>query len=404
MEPHDSKKDSLTQEQLNEIGKVLDDFLDDRNIINYDKSTANQLLFRSILKRRKAWKRRRICMLPECNNRTILRSHTVARASSLHHIAVDGHVLTPRVSSEGRVEAERVGIRHASVFAGFCVRHEDLFQTFEQTGRIENELDVALQHFRSVCREIARLEIEVEQGEEMLKDYIEYRRAALEGIIRDRIPSTDIKLQTVEGSDWVEQLAREELVGRKEELELFTDELYPIAADGLSNPESSGLSGCAFNLDAVIPVCLSGRGNFHVKQAGAAHSVTCILTVIPSRTHTFVSIIGSPEDQDHIDGYVRTRMASIWGFLQTIESWMVYGTDHWFLSPPVWTSVRQGYRRRILDDIIETELSIGSVYPIGIFNDFRRSILGRLSGYEDISLEEMLQIREGQEHLFTDQD
>lgn len=68
----------------------------------------------------------------ECDQK-IIRAHTVPKSSSLKSIANDGHVLGLKISLEnirknkGNPVLERIGINNASVFNGFCKKHDDAF-------------------------------------------------------------------------------------------------------------------------------------------------------------------------------------------------------------------------------------------------------------------------------------
>lgn len=69
---------------------------------------------------------------------TIARAHTVQRRGGLAAIAEEGHVLTVKptmkemVESEGRPSPRRIGVGNASVFRGFCTKHDTtLFKPIE---------------------------------------------------------------------------------------------------------------------------------------------------------------------------------------------------------------------------------------------------------------------------------
>ena len=78
------------------------------------------------------------CLYPSCPDKSI-RSHTIQRAGSLSSIAKDGHVLTAINPANNKtikdweiIKPNRVGIKKASTFRGFCERHDsEVFSLFE---------------------------------------------------------------------------------------------------------------------------------------------------------------------------------------------------------------------------------------------------------------------------------
>ena len=189
------------------IEKALDDYLEDRTILHFDRGAARAAMFSTVARLNRARKTARRCMAPECSEMSLTSSHTIPRSSSVSVIARKGHVMTPAFShTEGSMTALRVGAGRAGVFPGFCKEHELLFQPFERRGKIENDVDVARQLFRAICREIVRLEIEIAQIERGLADYREYRRKALERLIRQRVPEEAIRVTDIEARDGSEDL------------------------------------------------------------------------------------------------------------------------------------------------------------------------------------------------------
>ena len=101
------------------------------------------------------------CMHPaapdECSG-NIVRAHTVPRSGALSLIAEDGHVLTLGIDPEmsnGRVtDAQRIGIKRASTFTGFCGTHDKrLFAPIE-----DHPLELIRRHafllaYRCISRE-----------------------------------------------------------------------------------------------------------------------------------------------------------------------------------------------------------------------------------------------------------
>jgi hypothetical protein len=363
----------LNPEVLKAIVQVNDDYLRDDSILFKDESANAAEIFKQA--KRFAIKRKtaRKCVVPKCSSPSIRRSHTIQKAS-LERVAERRHVLAPAANHKSnRVEMETLGINRASVFPGFCVKHEQMFGQFERLGRLEPENDLSLQIYRSVCREIVRLLIDTEAVKEGLEDYLEFRRRKLEALYRERAPNQTFSLNKVMTSDPREDEARRPLASLASALISFTEEFEPLALAGLSDPEK-GLCTYAVMADESLPVCLSGHGNFHLQTNEGVRNVRALLLVLPQGDETIVSISVLPGDRECLALYLSNFEGSL-GHLCMVESWMMHGTDHWFISPSVWAAIRQDKRRLILDDILDVSGNIGCYYQHTIFNELKRRII-----------------------------
>ena len=106
-----------------------------------------------------------ICSAPEvwhkgCDGR-IVRAHTVPRSSSLKRIARDGHVYGFVVSMQnlktfnGKIRPELVGIKKASTFSGFCMRHDnEIFSPIENSDFEGTAEQCFLLGYRAEAREL----------------------------------------------------------------------------------------------------------------------------------------------------------------------------------------------------------------------------------------------------------
>ncbi|WP_245595068.1 hypothetical protein [Leisingera daeponensis] len=91
----------------------------------------------------------------------IIKAHTVSRGPNLTKIAKDGHVLQYVASisdmnkNGGKLSVKKIGVKDASVFHGFCGKHDrELFSCIENeafTGRPDQCLAVA---YRTMSREL----------------------------------------------------------------------------------------------------------------------------------------------------------------------------------------------------------------------------------------------------------
>lgn len=98
--------------------------------------------------------------LGSCDD-AVIKAHTVSRGPNLAKIAKDGHVLhyaasiTDMNKNGGKLSVKTIGIKDASVFHGFCSKHDrELFSCIENeafTGRPDQCLTVA---YRTMSREL----------------------------------------------------------------------------------------------------------------------------------------------------------------------------------------------------------------------------------------------------------
>lgn len=113
---------------------------------------------------RKAFSQKKCCArdvgLGDCDG-SVIKAHTVSRGPNLTKIAKDGHVLhyvaniSDMNKNGGKLSAKKIGIGDASVFYGFCSKHDrELFSCIENeafTGRPDQCLAVA---YRTMSREL----------------------------------------------------------------------------------------------------------------------------------------------------------------------------------------------------------------------------------------------------------
>lgn len=105
--------------------------------------------------------RSRGCMHPNASNETcqggVIDSHTIQRKGPLSKITdANNHVFNLFPSPKG-CELEAVGWRQASVFPGYCAKHDsEVFSALERFPFTATHEQCVLQAYRSVCNELYR--------------------------------------------------------------------------------------------------------------------------------------------------------------------------------------------------------------------------------------------------------
>lgn len=116
---------------------------------------------------------KKFCMHPEMSpsvcSRTIVEAHSVSRSSNLNNIAEDGHVmqfsfsLKHMIPNMGRLTAQRIGVRLASTFTGFCHHHDSsTFAPIDQPIASLSDAHIFLLAYRAICREFFAKKAEME--------------------------------------------------------------------------------------------------------------------------------------------------------------------------------------------------------------------------------------------------
>jgi hypothetical protein len=381
----DPKPRSLHPDVLKRVEDALDHvidtvFADDPRGFETD-AQRRQFYFTHQKRSRRRGGQPQPCMFPGCSELSIKRSHTLPRSGPLDAIAEDGHVIAPTFSHsiEG-VRAERVGIREASTFPGFCERHELEFASFEQAKTISAERDFLLQFYRIVCRELHvrrtdrdHMARSISAHEQVLSDRGAkvYREFLGDDFIR--LHKLDPRKIRFEGK-WMEA-ARKHLRSL-EELCVFYESVFLRPLRGaIAGADVSDIAMVTMVLPRQVPMSLAGRGNFVVEAKGTSREVIAWLQVWPTQAETQVAIMGTLSDRETIVDYVKSFDRRPLGAVAMIERWMVHGTDHWYMRPSAWNRIPIARQGAILNDIMDTSKNIGFEYQWSIFDELRREAI-----------------------------
>jgi len=163
-------------DKINEaFDKAMEKFQNDPDVIYPTEKDRLKLKY-SDQGKLKEWKKNKNCIYDKCPNKSIAKSHTIQKSTSIKLISEDSHVLTPKFNDKtGVVELISQGIGEASTFPGFCEDHEKLFEEFENKKDLSTEDHFVLQLYRTICREVVIAEHNHEVLSTNLKKYIQYR-------------------------------------------------------------------------------------------------------------------------------------------------------------------------------------------------------------------------------------
>jgi hypothetical protein len=273
---------------------------------------------------------------------------------------------------------KRKGLARASTFPGFCVHHEAIFFDYEQKKGLQTDQHVVLQIYRTVCREITRKRIEIQSVERDLVSYEKTRDARLIALIEQKLgpklvsEEISIKALHFKDRDPITRPAHDFLVEARVDLKTLENDHLRILERAIQDAAQVEMSPILVTIDLLIPIALAGLGVFHILDHGRRHRVLVILNIIPSNGQTLLLMYGRPQDQRYIAAYL-SNWPDTNSILCMIESWMIHGTDHWFIRPSVWDAIPATRQRAILDNILDVSQNIGDYPKHSIFDDIRRA-------------------------------
>jgi hypothetical protein len=327
---------------------------------------------------RQRWQNSDECMFPGCAALSIKRSHTLPRSGPLSLIAEGGHLVTPRVVDGNSIRVLPIGIGDASTFPGFCSTHEGEFREIDQRKDVDGSRLWMLQFFRTVCWEVRVLEHQRTTMREHAQEYESSLLAKANAFLAARV-GADTRVTKLTGVDWRQELMEKE-VNRLDALlaTYHRDFLEPLRAE-LAGGDGA-LAALVIEVPGVLPVCLAGRGNFHCGTLQDFVTVPVFLQVFPTVNGTKMGMLAAGSTDHHLKSYVAHFAKLNLGPVDTVEAWMIHGTDHWFLRPSVWNDLPADARERLEAEFLDKDLSIGEPTRELIFDRSRIPLVQSAGG------------------------
>ena len=305
------------------------------------------------------------CMYPDCENASIRRSHAISRAGSLSIIAEAGHVVRPAIHARtGNVQIQRIGLRQASTFPGFCRIHELEFGRFENTKACETEDAWILQLFRTACWELRTVTDGIGTLKRMRAAYNSRVDESLKGLLRlDGLRARSRNL------DDQQRLLTESIARLAKHRARFAREIFaPLKRDLIDG--GCRMRGLTLVIDIVLPLCLAGSGAFTwlTLGNGRKRNVLALLQVLPTVTGTRIGMLAPAATYDCIAGYFIQSVNHTGGLATMLQTWMTHGTEQWFLKPSVWSTLPQATRSAI-EGALGPPYDLAEVCDHGLFAD-----------------------------------
>jgi hypothetical protein len=363
------------REELRDVLTAYDDALtnlgNDHRVIFRSDSERNRLFYGFLKRWSKTWSKPGLCMHEGCVKTSISRSHTIPLAASIRLIAENGHVMTPQFGENG-LDLVPVGVREASTFPGFCEEHEALFAAFETKKKMTDAEHFGLQAFRTICREIYTKRHQRQKSEAMLT---EYRRLREDYVIsRMNLAHKGNKPLGVSGLRFESDPIETKLIEVLDDIRIDLPELEGLYRGILDDLQSGGdnIFMEAANFDMQLFVCLSGLGVLNYMENGVGKRGLCFLAIIPEAGQTKI-MLGAASTHEKI---VRLHFNDLSSptILEMLESWMIHGSDHWFMAPSAWQAIPEARQRAICARILEP-LSLADRVPFSVLDGPRKHIV-----------------------------
>ncbi|MCY4523674.1 MAG: hypothetical protein OXB84_02925 [Halobacteriovoraceae bacterium] len=313
------------------------------------------------------------CCFPDCAQPPI-KSHTIQKSGFLDGIAEAGNLVTLRsnlfriISDEKPYESVKVGASEASTFYGFCENHEKEFD-FERKKSISTERDEIRQQFRTICREINAKKKEIESYKKiksLLDDQINSWAKGPMSPYLSMFPN--MKLSIPEAHDENDNKVKE----LEEYLKYIDNNFYTPFYDSIESGIHP-MSCVVAEMKVAIPINLSGisKIRYYTTQGVPMYNYIALSIISGGKKTLFIA---SSNRADAIRSYI-TYLEKPMGILNAIESWMIYGSTHWFIKPSVWDNFPSKKKNRILRDITKKNMYVNDELEYSIFDSYRREIL-----------------------------
>jgi hypothetical protein len=262
---------------------------------------------------------------------TIARAHTIQRNGGLAAIAEGGHVLTVRptikdlIASDGNPSPRKIGIRKASVFPGFCSKHDEaIFKPIEGKLLTQNANTAFLFSYRAIAYERFNKERQ-RSGAEALRRMDQGRSFPEQCRLQERVNEMVAGIQAGrrDVDRWKQQFDKRFISGMRDDFHFLSikfDHVLPIVACCAFHPQ--------FDLQGN-PLQRLGRDGVDYEH------VTLTVTVFDGHTIMVLGWIGSQDGPAHalMDSYQKVaddRKADALIRLLFIH------TDNLFLQPSWW--------------------------------------------------------------------
>ncbi|RSC31568.1 SEC-C domain-containing protein [Agrobacterium sp. FDAARGOS_525] len=179
---------------------------------------------------------------------TIVRSHTVQKKGGLAAIAEDGHVMTVKpsmkelIKTQGNPQPQKIGVNKASVFPGFCGRHDtELFKPIEGKSLTLTKATAFLFSYRAIAYERFSKEAQlrnIDIQREADRGHPFFKQAMIQTHLATFVAGAKIGMRDVDA--WKTEFDARLLSGALDDFHYAAvrfDRVLPVVACGAFHPE-----------------------------------------------------------------------------------------------------------------------------------------------------------------------
>ncbi len=366
----------------NAIDKAILAFRANEEWIFNDEKEILIFKYKSLIPLMRDWKRGRTCIVHNCKNTSIERSHTIQKSGSIKLIAENGHVLSPQFNTNSKkIELMSIGINEASTFPGYCSEHEKLFDGFESIKDIETEEHLGLQLYRTVCREIITAENQIKTIKQFFEDYKVFRDKKITDLVKENLAIEISNLEKIEikslkfsYEDRYLQMAKSKIGDTQSYLNGFLYKFHDAILNDLSKKKFQKIVYKGVMLDRILPVALAGSGVFNIKLKTKSKIVHVLLNVLPLENKTYIFTATFNKNKSSLDAYM-SQFINPLEIISMVENWMINGSDHWFIKPSVWNEIEESERSEIINVLTACKHNLGSELNMTIFREMKIELI-----------------------------
>jgi len=383
----------LPQNELAEVvekalAKIIEQWQSDPDSF-LSANIASEAAASFIKKREKNWATPQTCLHPGCGKPSIPFSHSIQKNGPLKLIAEHDELLRPIYDIfHGTIVLRKIRIGKASTFPGFCSEHDEtVFKNFENKKKLSSEDDFELQTFRTVCRELRRIqhdkfrtEAVLESQPEMFKREVIQRMKGMVGEsfwLENNLDGSSLSVDILNSQ--ITQF-RNRLISLNHDYRTFYDEFYKPFDD------SRGINNNAFahfrlELPIMVPVCLSGSLIFKIESPQFSMRTKAVLNIQPNPSGTNLWVTVAKQDEAAFRIYfenIRRSPSPVLYGLNMIERFMTTGANHWFIKPRVWDRIPRNRQTTICAKIFDSSNKVPNDKELSIFDALRISIIEEL--------------------------
>ena len=233
---------------------------------------------------------------------------------------------------------------------------------------------ISLQNIRIICRDYFAFKIREKHLRKSYEDYkheiFSYNNKLIE--LHNNLTNKKIKLQSVKDEiteHFEKQLSFIETNIREIENDLYLyKESYESGNDNVVNYR--------FIFPYYLPLALAGKSSFEIyyDENNLKNKFTLYFSIFPGKTDTILIFTFSKKYTNDVNMILANYTDDI-RMLSFIESFIIYGSDYWFINPDLWQSFSENKQGKIKKDLLITKHYPTKELEYSIFDDIRKSLL-----------------------------